>query len=115
MLSEDQIASIAAKLNERVDLPFLDEEREQQILEGVVGSLNGKLATVTEALPEPVQEIWNSLAEGVSDGDAETLIESLTEQLNEQIDIPLLDEEKEADMIIRPVVRTIVDTLRGDE
>lgn len=113
MLSEEQISTIASKLNEKLDLPFLDEDKEQQLLERIMSGMAGTLEEVVGELPDPVREIWDRIADGISDEDAEVLIEQLTELANERIDIPFLDEETEADMVIRPAVSTIVETLRG--
>lgn len=113
MLTEEQITTIAVKLNEKVDLPFIGEEKEQDILESVLNGINGKLDEVTENLPEPVRETWEKLADGVSDEEAERLVEQLTVLVNERIDIPLLSEENEAEMVIHPAVSMIVDTMRS--
>lgn len=113
MLTEEQITTIAVKLNEKVDLPFIGEEKEQDILESVLNGINGKLDEVTENLPEPVRETWEKLADGVSDEEAERLVEQLTVLVNERIDIPLLSEENEAGMVIHPAVSMIVDTMRS--
>lgn len=113
MLTEEQITTIAVKLNEKVDLPFIGEEKEQDILESVLNGINGKLDEVTENLPEPVRETWEKLADGVSNEEAERLVEQLTVLVNERIDIPLLSEENEAEMVIHPAVSMIVDTMRS--
>lgn len=113
MLTEEQITTIAVKLNEKVDLPFIGEEKEQDILESVLNGINGKLDEVTENLPEPARETWEKLADGVSDEEAERLVEQLTVLVNERIDIPLLSEENEAGMVIHPAVSMIVDTMRS--
>ena len=87
MLSEQQIATIATKLNERLDLPFIGEDKEQQLFEQVLNGVDGTLDQVVGQLPDPVRDIWDRLADGVTDEEAEELIDQLTELANERIDV----------------------------
>ena len=67
MLTEDQVTEVAAKLNEKVNIPFMSEEAEQGILEKAVSAIDDKLDGVAEELPEPFGELWENLADGISD------------------------------------------------
>lgn len=113
MLSEEQISSVAASLNERINIPMLSEDREQQMLEQAVSMMNEQLGAVTESLPEEAKEILGRIQDGISEEDAATLKESLVPSLNERVDIPFLGEDQEADMLIAPAVDMIISTLQG--
>lgn len=113
MLTEDQVTEVAAKLNEKVNIPFMSEEAEQGILEKAVSAIDDKLDGVAEELPEPFGELWENLADGISDEEAEQLVGALTDIINQKVDIPLLSEDQEADLIIRPALGLIVDSVRA--
>lgn len=113
MLSEEQILSVAASLNGRINIPMLSEDKEQQMLEQAVGMMNEQLGAVTEGLPEEANEILGRIQDGISEEDAATLKESLVPALNERVDIPFLGEDQEADMLIAPAVDMIISTLQG--
>lgn len=113
MLSEEQISSVAARLNERINIPMIGEEQEQSILEQAVNMMNEQLGPVAESLPEEAKEILGRIQDGISEEDAATLKESLVPALNERVDIPMLSEDKEADMLIAPAVDMIISTLQG--
>lgn len=111
MLNEEQISSIAATLNEKINIPLMSEEKEQSMLEQAVGMINEQLSAVTGNLPESVQDILSRLADGISEEEAAELKEALVPALNEKVDIPFIGEEQEADMLIAPVVDMIISTV----
>ena len=113
MLTEDQVTEVATKLNEKVNIPFMSEETEQGILEKAVNAIDDKLDGIAEDLPEPFGELWENLADGISDEEAEQLVGALTEVINQKIDIPFLSEDQEANLIIRPALGLIVESVRA--
>mgnify|MGYP000489016973 CR=1 FL=1 len=111
MLNEEQISSVAASLNEKINIPMMSEEKEQSMLEKAVGMINGQLSVVTASLPESAQDILSRLGDGISEEEAAELKEALVPALNEKVDIPFLNEDQEADMLIAPVVDMIISTV----
>lgn len=111
MLSEEQISSVAAGLNEKINIPMLSEDKEQQMLEQAVGMINEQLAVVTEGLPDSVKDILVRLQDGISEEEAAELKEALVPALNEKIDIPFIGEEQESDMLLGPAVDMIISTV----
>lgn len=113
MLSTEQITSIASDLNEKVNIPFMGEGKEQDLLESALGTINNQLDSVVDALPDSAKEIWAKVQDGVSDEEADDLKAQLVSGLNERVNIPFLGEGQEADMLIAPAVDLIVNTLRA--
>lgn len=113
MLSTEQITSIASDLNEKVNIPFMGEGKEQSMIENALGLINEQLDVVVGALPDSAKEVWEKIQDGVSEEEAADLKTQLVTGLNEKVNIPFLGEGQEADMLIKPAVELIVDTLQA--
>lgn len=113
MLNAEQITSIAASLNEKVNIPMLSEDKEQEMLEQAVGMINDQLDGVTAALPDSAKDILSRIADGITEEEAAELKTELVAGLNEKVDIPFIGEAQEEEMLIGPAVDMIMTTLQS--
>ena len=109
MLTQEQIARLADTLNEMVDIPFVGEGREKDILVSALGTINGKLGEVG---PE-FHGIIQAIADGkVDDGEMGGMKARAVEILNARVDVPFVGEGTEAAVLER-VVDALIDSARA--
>ena len=97
---------LARALNARVDLPFLDEEAEQRLLERALEDCADRLS---EMLPSALIDVLRGEAtEGLEEAK-----QYVTDTINDRIDVAGLSEDQEG-WIIRNVVDIVVDLVLGD-
>lgn len=110
-LSKDEVAAIASRLNERINIPILfSEEREQIILAKIVTRIDTFLY---DNLPNEVYDIIRSLDEGIDENEAQTIVKRLSKMANRKIDIPYLPEPLEY-LAINFLIGLIVKAMRRD-
>jgi len=105
MLSESQINKIVQKLNAKIDIPIINERKEEKILENVLTKLDNKVA---KELPPPLRDMWNKLDDGITEEEGAELAAKVTEIVNRKINIPLLNEKQEQ-KLISALVETIIE------
>lgn len=88
-MTEEEIRDLAIRLNEKIDVPFIQETGEERILIKVILKLDTFLY---DHLPNEFYEIIRSTDRGISDKEAKRLIRQLTKLANDKIDIPYLPE-----------------------
>ena len=108
MLTTKEIDALAAIINEKVDLPFVNEKIEQVIFIDVVKITDQLLF---EKLPPELYVLIKSTADGISIIEAEKLKLVLVERLNKSFDIPYLPEWVEK-QIFDLLITLIVDAMR---
>ena len=108
MLTDAQVMSIASKLNTKINLPVIGEDKEQVVFCKIVKLIDSKLY---EILPNEYYQLIASLESGITDDEAELMNKRLTKLLNSKINIPILSEKKEAKLIKR-VLGIIINAMR---
>ncbi len=109
-LSEEQIASIAEKLNQRIDIPFMKERKESKILTNIVRKVDSFLC---EALPDEIYQLYQNSQDGLTDDEAKELAARISELATNVIDIPYLPRILEY-KAINFIVGVIVNGMRKD-
>jgi hypothetical protein len=87
MLSQTQLNNIADKINAKVDLPFLGENQEKQLLMTIIGQIGGLL---TGAMPKQYQAMLNDPNQGVEATEANKIGNDLMSQITSKVDMGLL-------------------------
>lgn len=98
MLTKKQIEHLVNKVNPKVDLPILGEGIEGEILEHVIGLIDGVL---DEKLPPRLKKVLNDASDGIvpgGDQDLQTSIDETVRFLNNEINIPLIGEGTEKEI-----------------
>ncbi|UTW61903.1 hypothetical protein KFE98_18095 [bacterium SCSIO 12741] len=107
MLKPNEVEAIAARINERRNLPFLSEEKEFIVYVKIVRRLDQLLY---ENLPNEIYSSIRYSENGLDPQERKRMIKSLTRYINKQIDIPYLNEMMEK-FIIRAFLSIIVNAL----
>ncbi len=89
LLSPEEVKTLAAKLNEHINIPFLGEEKEAVVLIKIIKLVDTFLHSV---LPEEVYELVKSTTDGISKEEAITIKKRLTAWINKSVNIPYLPE-----------------------
>ena len=108
MLTSEEAEILASKLNERVNIPFFEEQTEQIVLVKIVKLIDRALYKV---LPNELYALAKSAADGITAQEALEIETRLIEWANRKIDIPFLSEELE-EKILRNVIELITGALR---
>ena len=85
-------ASIYAKLNLQVDLPFIDEDREEVIIQSVASGL-------VDSLPVELLPLLLDASDGITQREYDANREAVVAYINSKIDVPYLMESAEARLI----------------
>lgn len=108
ILSFEEIETLATKLNEKIDIPFLDDKAEQVVLVKIVRRFDSLLY---QNLPNELYSLVRDAGNGISDEDAEKLKSVLGTRLNSKFDIPYLPEWVEQE-IFETLLGLIVNYMR---
>jgi hypothetical protein len=107
-MTEQEIQEIAKLLNEKIDVPIINETQEEKILIKIVISIDTFLYN---NLPNEFYDLVRSLDKGIDDEEAKRLIKRLAKLANDKIDMPYLPEAMEY-IAIRFVISIIVNAAR---
>lgn len=91
-MTEEEIKDLAVRLNEKINVPFINETGEEQILVKVIFKIDTFLY---DHLPNEFYDIIRSSDRGISNKEAKRLVRRLTKLANDKIDIPYLPEAAE--------------------
>lgn len=91
-MTEEEIKDLAVRLNEKIDVPFIKETGEEQILVKIIFKIDTFLY---DNLPNEFYDIIRSSDRGISNKEAKRLVRRLTKLANDKIDIPYLPEVAE--------------------
>jgi len=108
MLSEKEVEALAAKLNEKIDLPFIVEGTEQVIFVKTVRNFDRLLY---QNIPNELYGLVKTTSDGISDKDAEELKLVLGSRLNKTLEIPYIPEWVEQ-QILEILIGLVVDAMR---
>ncbi len=96
ILDDAQIDWITAKVNEKINVPILGEKAEGKFIRKALLKV---LAKLEQELPPEVLRLITDAAEGVNPGDDISEIKANTvDFLNKEINLPILNEKKEAEL-----------------
>ncbi|WP_297090416.1 hypothetical protein [uncultured Draconibacterium sp.] len=91
-MTEAEIKDLAMRLNEKINVPFIEETGEERILIKVIFKIDTFLY---DHLPNEFYDVIRSTDRGISDKEARRLVRRLTRLANQKIDIPYLPEAVE--------------------
>ena len=96
MLTEAEINALAQKINKKINLPFLSEEKELIVFAKLVKWIDRELYKV---LPNEYYSLIHDVSDGLNSQEATDLEIRLTPLINNAINIPILSEKLEAKLI----------------
>jgi len=108
MLSDEQIAALTEKLNEKVNLPIIGEKVENIVFAKIIRKIDGELYKL---IPNEYYELIKDASDGISDRDADKFKARLTPLINSAVNIPIISEKKEK-KIIESVLGVIIEAMR---
>lgn len=107
-MTEEEIKNLAKKLNERINVPIINETGEEKILIKIVIKVDRFLY---DNLPNEFYDLVRSLNKGIDDDEAKRLIKRLSKLANKKIDIPYIPESMEY-IAIRFIIGLIINAAR---
>ena len=107
MLTDAEILLVANKVNNVVNLPFLNEEKELIIIVRVIHWIDCKLYRL---LPNEYYQLIRNSADGISQDEADLIVSRITPLISNLIDIPYIPESLEK-RIIALVLSLIVNAM----
>lgn len=91
-MTQEEIIDMAKRLNEKINVPIIDETGEEKILVKIVLKIDTFLY---DNLPNEFYDLVRSPDKGIEEKEAKRLVRRLTRLANEKIDIPYLPEVAE--------------------
>ena len=107
-MTQAEIKDLAERLNEKINVPIINETTEEKILIKIVLKVDGFLY---DNLPNELYDLVRSLDNGIDDNEAKRLIKRLSKLANKHIDIPYIPEQMEY-IAIRFVIGVIINAAR---
>jgi len=96
MLTDAEINALAQKVNKKINLPFLSEEKELVVFAKLIKWIDRELYKI---LPNEYYELIHDASDGLTSQEATDLEIRLTPLINNTINIPILSEKLEAKLI----------------
>ena len=107
-MNNDELRELAEKLNKKIDIPLVNETREEKIILKIVIKVDTFLY---DNLPNEFYDLIHSVRDGIDDNEAKRLIKRLSKIANEKIDIPYVPEAIEY-IAIRFVIGVLINAAR---
>lgn len=107
-LSEQEVREIADKLNQRINVPIINETKEEKILVKVIIKVDNYLY---DHLPNEFYDLVRSTENGIDNDEAKRLITRLSKLANTKLDIPYLPETAEY-IAIRFIIGIVINAAR---
>ena len=108
MLTNEQVLKIANLVNKKINLPLLNEKKEEKVFFKLVQLIDTKLY---EELPNEYYELIKTVDEGISNEEAELISKRLSKKVNKKVNIPILTEKMEG-KFIKMVIGIIVEAMQ---
>lgn len=89
MLNDEEILYFASKLNDKINIPFVREEKEEKTFVKIVKKIDRFLY---QNLPNELYGLVKITSDGISEEEAEKLKLVLASRLNKKFDIPYIPE-----------------------
>jgi len=96
MLNAEEVEALATKLNEKIDIPYIDDNAEQLIMVKIVKKIDRLLY---RKLPNEIYGLVKNSRDGISDDDARQLKAVLATRINKEFDIPYIPEWIEQEIL----------------
>ena len=96
MLTDAEINALAQKVNKKINLPFLSEEKELIVFAKLIKWIDRELYKI---LPNEYYDLIHDVSDGLTSQEATDLEIRLTPLINNAINIPILSEKLEAKLI----------------
>jgi hypothetical protein len=96
MLTDAEINALAQKINKKINLPFLSEEKELVVFAKLIKWIDRELYKI---LPNEYYSLIHDASDGLSSQEATDLEIRLTPLINNAINIPILSEKLEGKLI----------------
>ena len=109
-MSNKEITELAAQLNQRIDIPIINETGEEKILIKIILKIDRFLY---DNLPNEFYNLIRSVDKGIDKNEAKRLIKRLSKLANRKINIPYLPEPFEY-FAIRFIIGIIINSSRKD-
>lgn len=107
-MTEEEIIDLASRLNEKINVPIIDETKEEKIFIKIVLKIDNFMY---DNLPNEFYGLMRSTEKGIDDTEAIQLMRRLTKLANNKIDIPFLSEKAEG-IAIKFVIGLAVNAAR---
>ncbi len=107
MLSDEEINAIAQKVNEAINLPFLDEDKELIVFGKIIRWVDRRLY---DLLPNEYYELVKDASDGISKEEVIKIEARITPLINNVVNIPILTEKQE-DKLIGLVLSLILNAM----
>jgi hypothetical protein len=91
-MTEVEIIDLAKRLNERINVPIINETNEEKIFVKVILKIDTFLY---DNLPNEFYDLIRSSDKGIDEKEAKRLVRRLTKMANDKVDIPYLPEVAE--------------------
>jgi len=96
MLTDAEINALAQKVNKKINLPFLSEEKELVVFAKLVKWIDRELYKI---LPNEYYNLIHDVTDGISIQEAYDLEKRITPIINNVVNIPILTEKLEEKLI----------------
>ncbi len=107
-MTEEEIVDLAQRLNERINVPIIEETKEEKIFIKVILKIDNFLY---DNLPNEFYDLIRSSEKGIDEKEAKRLVRRLTRMANDKVDIPYLPEFAEK-FAIKFVIGMVVKSAR---
>ena len=107
-MTDEEVKELAQRLNEKINVPIINETGEEKILIKIVIKVDRFLY---DNLPNEFYDLVRSMDKGIDDDEAKRLIKRLSKLANKHIDIPYIPESMEY-VAIRLVIGVIINAAR---
>lgn len=91
-MTTEEIKELATRLNKKINVPIINETREEKILIKIVLQIDNFLY---DNLPNEFYDLIRSTDRGIDNREAKRLVRRLTKLANDKIDIPFIPEQME--------------------
>ncbi len=107
-LTQEEVKALAVKLNTKINVPIINETKEEKILIKIIVKVDTFLYS---NLPNEFYNLVRNMDDGIDDDEAKRLIKRLAKLANKHIDIPYVPEQFE-NVGIRFVIAVIINSAR---
>lgn len=96
-LTKNELEIIATKINKKINIPLIGEEKEQMIISKIVNRMD---KFIYDNLPDEVYGLIHTMDDGIIDEkEFELIKERISKLINNFINIPIINEKKEEKII----------------
>ncbi|MDX8338436.1 hypothetical protein SLH46_04515 [Draconibacterium sp. IB214405] len=107
-MTHEEVESLAKKVNQEINFPFMGEKREGKILIKIIVKVDNFLY---DNLPNEIYDLFRSLDDGISQEEARLLARRLAKLANKKIDVPFIPESLEF-VLFNLIIGLIVNAMR---